>query len=438
MQNLTLSYQPTSDITVNPRNARTHDKRQLQQIKESIEAFGFTNPLLVDERGVLIAGHGRLSAARSLNIEAVPVIELAHLSEPQKRALMLADNKIALNAGWDMDVLANELSELSSIELDFGLELTGFDVADIDIIIGDAEACEDAQAEVAPVPANDMPVVTKPGDLWLLGKHRVLCGNARRAADFAMLMGDRKADMVFTDPPYNVPIVGHVTGKGRARHREFHEASGEMSQTEFTDFLGDVFANCVASCRDGAISYVCMDWRHAGELLEAGQQVFDAYLNLCIWAKTNGGMGSLYRSQHELVFVFRKGKEQHRNNVQLGRFGRNRTNVWTYAGVNTFREGRMEELSAHPTAKPVAMIKDAILDVTKRGEVVLDPFLGGGATLMAAEQSGRAAYAMDIDPAYIDVALRRWEKDTGQDPRRAIDNRTFTSLEAEQHGEAMT
>lgn len=431
MHNLKLSYRPVSEIKTNPRNARTHDKRQLKQIKESIEAFGFTNPLLVDERGVLIAGHGRLTAARSLNIETVPVIELAHLSDPQKRALMLADNKIALNAGWDMDVLANELSELSSIELDFDLELTGFDVADIDIIIGDAQAREDAQAEVAAVPANDMPVVAKPGELWLLGNHRVLCGNARRAADFAMLMGDRKADMVFTDPPYNVPIVGHVTGKGRARHREFHEASGEMSQTEFTDFLSDVMADCAASCRDAAISYVCMDWRHAGELLEAGQRVFDAYLNLCIWAKTNGGMGSLYRSQHELVFVFRKGKEQHRNNVQLGRFGRNRTNVWTYAGVNTFREGRMEELSAHPTAKPVAMIKDAILDVTKRGDVVLDPFLGGGATLMAAEQSGRVAYAMDIDPAYIDVALRRWRKETKEEPRRASDGRTFASIEAE-------
>lgn len=343
---------------------------------------------------------------------------------------MLADNKIALNAGWDTDVLANELSDLSSIELDFNLDVTGFDVADIDIIIGDAQTRNDVQAELAPVAVSGLPVVTKTGDLWLLGKHRLLCGNARSSADFAVLMEDKSADMVFTDPPYNVPIVGHVTGKGRADHREFHEACGEMSRNEFTAFLRDVLANTAACCRDGAISYVCMDWRHAGELLEAGQQAFDAYLNLCIWAKTNGGMGSLYRSQHELVFVFRKGKAQHRNNIQLGRFGRNRTNLWTYAGVNTFREGRMEELSAHPTAKPVVMIKDAILDVTKRGEVVLDPFLGGGATLMAAERSGRVAYAMDIDPAYIDVALRRWRTETGEEPRRAFDDSTFAALEA--------
>jgi DNA modification methylase len=223
-----------------------------------------------------------------------------------------------------------------------------------------------------------------------------------------------------------------------ARHREFLEASGEMTRAEFTTFLEDALVNTARFCRDGAVSFICMDWRHMGELLDAGQRAFDTLLNLCVWAKTNGGMGSLYRSQHELVFVFRKGKVQHRNNVQLGRYGRNRTNVWIYPGVNTFREGRMEELSAHPTAKPVAMIRDAILDVTKRGEVVLDPFLGGGATLMAAERSARVAYGMDIDPAYVDVALRRWRKDTGHEPRRASDARTLASLEAEQHEEAGT
>jgi DNA modification methylase len=435
MKKLTISYRPLSEVAVNPRNARTHDKRQLKQIKDSITAFGFTNPLLVDEAGVLIAGHGRLSAAKSLGLETVPIIILEHLSETQKRALMLADNKIALNASWDMDLLANELADLSSMDLEFNLELTGFEVADIDFIIGEVEDRSAGEVETAPVPDECTPVITRRGDLWLLEKHRVLCGDARNPDDFKVLTGDGKAAMVFTDPPYNVPIAGHVSGKGRARHREFHEASGEMTRSEFTVFLDEVLTNTADSCRDGAISFVCMDWRHIGELLEAGQRAFDAYLNLCIWAKTNGGMGSLYRSQHELVFVFRKGKVQHRNNVQLGRFGRNRTNVWTYAGVNTFREGRMEEISAHPTAKPVAMVKDAILDVTKRGEVVLDPFLGGGTTVMAAEQSGRIAYAMDIDPAYIDVALRRWRKDTGEEPRRASDNRTLASLEMEQRKE---
>jgi DNA modification methylase len=436
MQNLIITYRPVSDLTANLRNARTHDRRQLRQIKNSIEAFGFTSPLLVDETGVLIAGHGRLSAAKDLEHAMVPVIVLEHLTDIQKRALMLADNKIALNAGWDMDLLAGELADLSSMELDFDLELTGFDVADIDIIIDGAPDCSSDETEAAPVPDSGMSVVTRRGDLWRLGKHRVFCGDARSPDDFAALVIDCKAAMVFTDPPYNVPIAGHVSGKGKARHREFFEASGEMTRTEFTAFLDEVLANTSRFCRAGAVSFVCMDWRHMGELLEAGQRAFDEFLNLCVWAKTNGGMGSLYRSQHELVFVFRKGKVQHRNNVQLGRFGRNRTNVWTYAGVNTFREGRMEELSAHPTAKPVAMIRDAILDVTKRGEVVLDPFLGGGATLMAAEESARVAYAMDIDPAYVDVALRRWRKETGQEPRRASDDRTLASLEAEQREEA--
>ena len=415
----------------NPRNARTHDSGQLRQIKNSIEAFGFTSPLLVDEAGGLIAGHGRLTAANDLGFAKVPVIVLEHLTDVQKRALMLADNKIALNAGWDMELLAGELDDLSSMELDFDLELTGFEVAEIDIIIDGTQDQGSGEAEVAPVPNSDVPIVTQPGDLWHLGPHRVFCGNARSLTDFAALLDGCQAAMVFTDPPYNVPIAGHVSGNGKARHREFFEASGEMTPAAFAAFLDEGLGNISQFCRDGAVSFVCIDWRHMGELLEAGQRAFDEFLNLCVWAKTNGGMGSLYRSQHELVFVFRKGKAQHRNNVRLGRYGRNRTNVWTYPGVNTFREGRMEELSAHPTAKPVAMIRDAILDVTKRGEVVLDPFLGGGATLMAAEQSGRVAYAMDIDPAYVDVALRRWRKATGQEPRRASDDRTLASLEAE-------
>jgi len=438
MQELTISYRPVSELAVNPRNARKHDQRQLRQIRSSISAFGFTNPLLVDDDGMLIAGHGRLSAAQELGLDKVPIIVLAHLTQAQKRALMLADNKIALNSSWDADLLASELADLSEMELEFDLELTGFEVAEIDLIISETEVDPQGGAETAPLPNPSLSNVTKRGDLWMLGKHRVLCGDARDADAFALLLNDERAAMVFTDPPYNVPIDGHVTGKGRARHREFHEAGGEMSRSEFVGFLDAVLGNAARSCRNGAISFVCMDWRHIGEVLEVGERVFDAYLNLCVWAKTNGGMGSLYRSQHELVFVFRKGKDQHRNNVQLGRFGRNRTNVWTYAGVNTFREGRMEELMAHPTAKPAAMVKDAILDVTRRGDVVLDPFLGGGTTLIAAEQAGRVAYCMDIDPAYVDVALRRWRKETGEEPCRAIDGRTFASLAAEQHAEVVS
>ena len=243
-------------------------------------------------------------------------------------------------------------------------------------------------------------------------------------------MGVERADVGFTDPPYNVKINGHVSGAGKIRHREFSEGSGEMTSEAFTTFLSEALNLCATYSRPGAVWFACMDWRHIGEMVCAGEIAFDAFLNLCVWTKTNGGMGSLYRSQHELVFVFRTGGKTHRNNVQLGRFGRNRTNVWRYAGVNTFREGRMEELSAHPTAKPVEMVKDALLDVSKRGDIVLDPFMGGGATLIAAEQSGRRARGLEIDPAYVDVILRRWRLEAGREPVRQSNGKSLAELES--------
>jgi len=416
-------------IKPNPRNARTHSKRQLEQIVASIKAFGFTNPVLIDEQNVLIAGHGRLEAARSLGIAQVPSIRISHLSDAEKRALMLADNKIAMNAGWGNELLASELADLSEMELSFDIDLTGFEIGEVDLIIGGADNGTKNEVETALEPDPEAPVVTGRGDLWQLGDHKILCGDARNPDDMKRLMGEDKADVGFTDPPYNVKINGHVSGAGKIKHREFAEAAGEMTPEAFTAFLKESLALGAAHSRSGAVWFACMDWRHMGELLAAGEEVFDAFLNLCVWSKTNGGMGSLYRSQHELVFVFRKGDKTHRNNVQLGRFGRNRTNVWQYAGVNTFRAGRMEELSAHPTAKPVAMVKDAILDVAKRGDIVLDPFLGAGATLMAAELCGRRARGLEIDPAYVDVILRRWRKETGREPVRAGDGKTLTQLE---------
>lgn len=426
----TLIQIATGDLIPSPRNARTHDRQQVRQIAASIRQFGFTNPVLVDEGNSLIAGHGRLEAAKQIGLEQVPAIRITHLSAAEKRALRLADNKIAANAGWDLEILAAELADLSTMELEFDIGVTGFEVAEIDLIIGDHGGRGEDEPEIAPLPDRSRPAICRRGDLWLLENHRVVCGDARSAADYETLMAGETAAMGFTDPPYNVKINGHVCGKRQVRHREFAEASGEMTSAEFETFLAESLGLGAKYSRDGAVWFTCMDWRHIPEIHRAGTRAFDAWLNLCIWAKTNGGMGSLYRSQHELVFVFRKGCDQHRNNVQLGRYGRNRTNVWTYPGVNTFRAGRMEELEAHPTAKPVAMIRDAILDVTKRGDVVLDPFMGGGATLIAAEQSGRAARGMEIDPGYVDVILRRWRTETGKEPIRACDNRTFASLEA--------
>ena len=419
-----------SDLQAYDRNARTHSRKQIEQIVESIRTFGYTNPVLIDECNVLIAGHGRSEAARQLGMETVPAIVIQHLSESEKRALRLADNKIALNAGWDFELLAVELDDLSKLDLSFDLEVTGFEVPEIDLIIGDARDAE-AEEEVAPLPNPHLFPVTRRGDLWELGAHRVLCGCGRSSESYTRLMQDEVADVCFTDPPYNVPISGHVSGNGRVQHREFAEASGEMSREEFTEFLTSALTQVARNSRDGAVSFACMDWRHMGELLAAGEEALGPLLNLCVWVKTNGGMGSLYRSQQELVFVFRKGSAPHRNNVQLGRYGRNRTNVWTYPGVNTFRAGRMKELAAHPTAKPVAMVQDALLDVSRRGDTVLDPFLGAGATLIAAQRSGRRARGIEIDPLYIDVVLRRWRDETGEEPVRVSDGMSLASIEAE-------
>ncbi|MEW9921834.1 site-specific DNA-methyltransferase [Marimonas sp. MJW-29] len=435
MQKLHFQYVSTDALTVNLRNARTHDRKQIQQIAASIREFGFTNPILVDTDGVLIAGHGRLEAARFLNLETVPVIRVAHLPEPARRALMLADNKIALNAGWNMDLLAAELTDLGDLELGFDIEVTGFEAAEIDIIL-DAARNDGEDSETAAEPESGTPT-TAPGDLWQLGPHRVLCGDARSCEDVLRLMGDERADAGFTDPPYNVRIHGHVGGKGKTRHREFEVASGEMTSDEFAVFLQATLGFGSEFSKAGSVWFVCMDWRHLPEMLTAGRSVFETQLNLCVWAKTNGGMGSLYRSQHELVLVYRAGKGRHRNNVSLGRYGRNRTNIWRYPGVNTFRKGRMDELRAHPTAKPVAMVRDALLDVTKRGDLVLDPFMGAGATLMAAEASGRRAFGLEIDPAYVDVILRRWRDATGEEPVRLSDGRFLSEIEDDRgEGEA--
>ena len=429
MSKLKVRYRPPSELTPDPRNARTHSRRQVQQICESIRSFGFVSPVLVDERGKLIAGHGRWEAAEMLEMESIPTIELTGLSDTQKRGLALADNKIASNAGWDLELLNAELADLSEMTLDFSLDATGFEIGEIDFAIEQNKNTESDAPELVDEPSSDTRIISRFRDLWLLGNHRVLCEDARSPAAYARLMGEDVADAGFTDPPYNVPIDGHVSGKGKVTHREFVHASGELSSSEFAAFLVDALSLGAQHSRSGAVWFTFMDWRHSCEILQAGQSVFDDMLNLCVWAKTNGGMGSLYRSQHELVFVWKKGKAPHTNNVQLGKFGRNRTNIWTYAGVNTFRAGRMEELQAHPTAKPVALVKDALLDVTKRGDIVLDPFLGGGSTLIASERVGRCLRGIEIDPAYVDVTLRRYREETGDEPIRVSDGVTFSEVE---------
>jgi DNA modification methylase len=426
-----MKIEPTSvrELRPHPNNARTHSKKQIRQIAKSIAQFGFCNPVLVDDAKQIIAGHGRVEAAKLLGIDAVPTCQLSHLSEADKRAYVLADNKLAEKAGWDRDLLAIELQGL--IELDIDIELTGFEMAEIDLILeeareasGDPSGPEDTVPEPSPSPA-----VSQPGDLWLLGRHRLLCADAREQAAYDRLLEGAKAQFVFTDPPYNVEIDGHVCGLGRIRHREFAMGCGEMGEAEFTAFLKAVFALLAENTVEGSIHQICMGWRHMGEMLAAGRMVYRELKNLCVWNKTNAGMGSFYRSKHELVFVWKSGAAAHINNFELGQHGRHRSNVWDYAGVNTVRAGRLDELAMHPTVKPTALVADAIKDCSRRGGLVLDPFCGSGTILIAAERTGRKARALEIDPNYVDVAVRRWQAYAGKPAILAGSGETFEAIE---------
>lgn len=408
----------------NKHNARTHSKKQIRQLVEIIRRVGWTYPILIDGDGYIIAGHARYQAAIYLRVVEVPVIVMADLSEAEKRALALADNKIAANAGWDRAALAVELGELAVLlpKCDLKIEITGFEPAEIDALMGDL-----SDPEIDPVdeiPAHSAQAVTVFGDLWMLGNHRLKCGNCLVDADVRRLMGRNLASMVIADAPYNVKIK-NVQGRGRIKHREFAQASGEMSAAQFTDFLLKSMVVAVQYSTDGAIAFWFIDWRHIGEMLTAGKTAYSEYKNLIVWAKDNAGQGTFYRSQHELICVFKNGDLPHTNNFELGQHGRSRSNVWRYAGVNTFRTGRLDDLAVHPTVKPVALIADAMRDCSRRGDIVLDPFMGSGTTILAAERVGRRGYGLEIDPLYVDAAVRRWQTYTKRDAILKSTGQTF-------------
>jgi DNA modification methylase len=426
MAGLKIAYKDPAALKPRARNPRTHSPRQIKQIAASIEQFGFVSPVLVDQNNGIIAGHGRVSAAKLLGMNDIPTVRVDHLTPAQIRAYVIADNKLAENAGWDRELLALELQDLS-VNLNFDVTVTGFEVAEADIIIGELNQDEPDEADIVPEIDRSRPAISAPGDLWRIGNHVLLCGNALEKASYHALLGSKKAQMVFVDPPYNVPIAGHVSGKGKARHREFAMASGEMSQAEFTKFLKTTFERLIAFSTNGSIHFACMDWRHMRETLDAATP-YSELKNLCVWAKTNAGMGSLYRSQHELVFVFKNGKAAHINNVELGRFGRSRSNIWNYAGVNTFSKDREAELAMHPTVKPLALVADSILDCSKRGGVVLDAFAGSGTTLIAAEKTGRLGYGIELDPYYADTIIRRFAEVYGLTAVHSETGQTFNDL----------
>jgi len=426
---LVVEYMDAGRLCPFGRNARTHSKKQIRQLADSIRTFGFTNPILIDDTRTILAGHGRVEAAKLLGMTSIPCVRLSNMTVAQKRTYVLADNKLALNAGWDEELLTIELQELLACDLDFDIEITGFSTAEIDGLVASMKPEEQGDPADEQLPSlSDGTPVSRPSDLWILGNHKLYCGDSRDPKSFEALLGSEKAQMVFTDPPYNLPIEGNVSGLGRVKHREFAMAAGEMSSAEFTRFLEAIFGNLATFSVDGSIHFVCMDWRHAPEILKAGSDTYSELKNLCVWVKDNGGMGTFYRSRHELIFAFKSGDAPHVNSFELGQHGRYRTNVWQYRGMNSLSAKRQEELGLHPTVKPVAMIADAIKDVSSRSGIVLDCFGGSGSTLIAAHKTGRQARLIEIDTLYVDRIIRRWEEYAKDDAILAATEQVYAEV----------
>jgi DNA modification methylase len=439
---LAVTEVPIEDLHPDPRNPRVHKPHQVRSIAESIKQFGFNNPVLATGEGRIIAGHGRLLAARKLGWTKVPAIRIDHLTEPQIRHFQIADNKLTENAGWNKQLLGEIFLELSMLNLEFSTDITGFSVPEIDLLIEGIGLDDKSKPDAADrLPLSlPGPAVTEPGDLWLAGRHRLVCGDALDPWAYKTLMQGSVADMVFTDPPYNVAIQGHASGLGAKTHREFAMAAGEMSPAAYGKFLSDNLLLLADNSRDGSLHFICTDWRHVGMLLAAADPVYAEHHNICVWEKNNAGMGSFYRSQHEFVSVHKKGLAAHRNNIELGRHGRNRTNIWPYPAVNSFSrisdEGNL--LALHPTVKPVALVADAMLDASARGDIVLDSFLGSGTTLIAAERVGRRCHGVELDPHYVDTIIRRWEIHTGDTARHGVTGQTFMEMAALRRNAAAT
>jgi len=427
MNELKIEYIPLSQIREYGKNAKLHPDKQLQQLAISYKRFGFNNPILIDEVDEIIAGHGRKAAAELAGMDVVPVIRLSHLSEAQKRAYRLADNKISEMGGWDTEMLKLELAEIEVICEDFDITDTGFDTLEIDSMSAPEKADKekvDEKANAVPFVPDDE-IVTDRGDIWQIGKHRIICGDSLSEETYQKLMDGALADQVLTDPPYNVSSAS-IGNSGKIKHDDFAMAAGEMSEAEFIKFLTDVMTHCSKYSTATALGYYWMDWRHSWEILSAGRAVYPLFVNQCVWSKASGGMGKLYRSQHEMCFIFGKDKK-YLDNVELGKHGRYRTNVWNYAGVNSFGAHKGDQ-KFHPTVKPMEMFKDAMLDCTPRGGNILDVFLGSGTTLIAAEKAKRICYGIEFEPKYVDTTIRRYKDLFGVGAVRFADGKTYSEL----------
>lgn len=417
-----------ADLKLPERPARTHNRSQHRKLKAILRAVGFIDPVVVDENNRILAGVLRFEVARDLGLTTIPVVQIAHLSELEKRTYVLAANRLAEDAGWDREVLAAELGELSVhlAELDIDLDATGFDVAELDLLVADQKDAGAASQDVIPEPG---PLVSQRGNLWVCGSHRILCGDALDSSSYKVLLVDSPVVMVIADPPFNVTINNHARGSSKGRFREFAMASGEMTDAQYLAFLAKYFANLRRICIDGAIIFTFIDDKHLSHLLKAADEVGLELKAICAWHKPNGGMGSLYRQQMEFVPVLKSGSAAHINNVELGKHGRNRTTVWPYGGLSSISAGREGAFAKHhPTPKPVRLIADAMLDCSRRGSLVLDPFLGSGTALIAGETVGRTVAGMELDPGYVDLSVKRWEAFTGRDAVLEESGCTFSEV----------
>lgn len=429
---LQIEYLSPASLIANELNPKLHPDRQINALVRAINTVGFIAPVIIDRNNGIVAGHARVLAALKASIKMIPAVRVEHLSDHQLRALMLADNRISELGTMDQHLLAENLKLLTVEGIDLNVEdATAYTFGEIDMALGAAGAVADEDPDDAPVPIEPGPAVNRPGDLWdLARRHRLICGSSLEPIIWAQLLDGDKATMSCSDFPYNLKICGNVSN--RAGVREFAMASGEMDREQFTAFETNVFANIAAHSEPASIHFAFSDWRHLAEMQTAGEAVFSELKNVCVWDKGRGSMGSLYRSQHELIFVWKLGRGPSRNNVQLGRFGRNRSNVWTYPGVNTFRHSDEGDLLAlHATPKPVRMIADAILDVSGRGDIVIDAFLGSGTSIIAAERVGRRCFGIEIDPHFADIIVRRFERHSGEAAIHVPSGKTFAEIAAE-------
>lgn len=425
-----IQHLDPSSLNDYERQLRIPNKNQIEKSKRFLEEYSFALPAVINKNKTIIIGGHLVEAARQLKWSTIPCVQLEHMSDESIRMLRVAYDRLAEDADWNKQSLLHEFQELQLLLPHLDLTLSMFEIEEIELILDLDSADEDDALDVVPE-IDDGPLTTQEGDLWIMGQHKLLCGDSLKDGSYQKLMDGDKAQMVFADAPYNVKIDGNVGNKGAIKHAEFAMASGEMSDDGFTDFLTTTHKHLAAYSIDGAIIYSCMDWRHITHITTAATNAKLTMINMCVWVKDNGGMGSLYRSQHELVFVFKNGDAKHINNVQLGANGRNRTNVWKYPGVNSFGGGRMDELKMHPTVKPTAMVVDAIKDCSNRGSIILDPFGGSGTTLIAADQCDRQARLIELSPHYCDVTVRRWQELTGKDAVHAETGKKFNETQAE-------